>query len=727
MERGGGRVNAPGSVGVASGGVGRLAVAGLLGAAGVAGLLFSPVFGLLSLLLPVFVVLVGAFVAVEVCIRWPRLVPVRPILVLVLGLLGLVEALLFPTTLAGLPTGASLSALWRGVTEGWLLTLQSTWPARPDPDQLLFVPLAVLLAVVLGTEVLLRSRVPGAALLPVLAVAGLAQLYRPVTGVAAIGAGVAFALPAGLVLVRHGAAGRRVTVATARRAAVLVGAVAVGAVALGGFDPLGRTPVRLEGDAVALRQHRVGNPLNEVAQRLAEPEQEVFRYRADARVDRWSLVVLDGFDGANWTADPDLRRLGARRDGTGARSADVTVKGLTGPWLPSQPNPLVVDGLAPLVDESAGTLLLDRSTADRRYTLTWSEPDVDGDALGAGTVDPLADGGLGGVGAVPPEVGRLAQESVRGLRPTVQSAFQLERFLATHYRVADGDDLPTGNGWPQLRRFLTETKRGTSEQFAAAYVVLARMNGIPARLVVGYRGGSRGADGTYVVRNKDVLAWPEIAVTGVGWVPLDPVATAVPGVAAEPESTGLAEAAAQARKQLPPEDELRPPQQPAEDVEVPATAFDVGLFTLVALVVVAALGLCWLVGVPLAKAVRARGRRRRTGAEGVVAAWAEVCDRLRAHGVPFRIGMTPRDLASAAGEATAGPITRLGRVLDMALWSGVPVRDGSVRKAWQEERLVREVLAARPRGARLRAALDPRPLFGQSVQRAPRTGTGSLV
>ncbi|MEJ2858041.1 MULTISPECIES: transglutaminase TgpA family protein [unclassified Saccharothrix] len=690
----------------------RVAVLGLLGAAGVAGLLFSPVFGLLSLLLPVLVVLVAAYVAVELCARWPSLVPVRPLLVLSLGLLGLIPS-----------TGATPAVLWRGATEGWLLTLQSTWPARPEPELLLFVPLAVLLAVVVGAEILLRSRVPGAALVPVLVVAGLSQLYRPVSGLAAVGAGVAFAVPAGLVLVRHTG---RVTLSTGRRAAVLLVAVAVGAVALGGF-PVGREPVRLQGDSVALRQNRVGNPLTEVAQRLADGDREVFRYRADDRVDRWSLVVLDGFDGANWTADPDLRRLGARRDGTGTRSAEVTVQGLTGPWLPSQSTPLVVDGLAPLVDESAGTLLLDRSTTDRRYTLTWSDPGVDGEALGAGTVDPSADGGLGGVGAVPPEIGRLAQDSVRGLRPTVQSAFQLERFLATNYRVARGRDLPTGHGWPQLRRFLTDTKRGTSEQFAAAYVVLARMNGIPARLVVGYRGGERASDGSYVVRNKDVLAWPEIAVTGVGWVPLDPTESAVAGAAAEPRATtGLAKAAEQARKQLPPEDELLPPEQPRKPAEVPATAFDAGFAALVVGAVVLGLGLCWLVGVPLAKAVRALRRRRRTGADGVVAAWAEVCDRLRAHGVPFRIGMTPRDLASAAGEATAGPITRLGRVLDMVLWSGVPVGDGSVRKAWEEERLVRAVLAARPRGERLRAALDPRPLF-QSVQRAPRTATGSLV
>ena len=72
-------------------------------------------------------------------------------------------------------------------------------------------------------------------------------------------------------------------------------------------------------------------------------------------------------------------------------------------------------------------------------------------------------------------------------RPAFQTALVLERYLRENYQLATGADLPSGNGWPQLSTFLLDTKRGTTEQFAAAYVVLARMIGLPARIAVGYR------------------------------------------------------------------------------------------------------------------------------------------------------------------------------------------------------------------------------------------------
>jgi hypothetical protein len=148
-------------------------------------------------------------------------------------------------------------------------------------------------------------------------------------------------------------------------------------------------------------------------------------------------------------------------------------------------------------------------------------------------------------------------------------------------------------------------------------------------------------------------------------------------------------------------------------------------------VVVAALLVGWLAGVPLAKAVRA-GRRRRSGADGVLGAWAEARDRLRAHGVPYRVGMTPRDLAELAGSMTGEPIglpvARLARVLDIALWSGVPVGDGAVRCAWQEECEVRRGLAGRPLPARLRAALEPRTLLTNFPAMATtRVGSGEAA
>ncbi|WAL68107.1 transglutaminaseTgpA domain-containing protein [Amycolatopsis cynarae] len=711
---------------------GRAGVAGLLGATVVSGLLFTPVFGLAALVIPLLVVALLGYGCYELCARRTALVPWRPILVLVTGLLGLIESVLFATTTGGLPTAATMGSLGRGLTRGWLLTLQSTLPARPDAEQVLFVPLAVLLAVALGLEILLRLRKPLPALLPSLAVAGLAQAYQALTGLTAMLAALAYLAPAGLLL-WAGRAARPTTRSTrsTRPGAVrppswagvvlalptVIGVLA-GAVALGGLDPASREPYRLaDGHPAPPPPGGLTNPLDEIASRLADPGQEVFRYRSDADVGRWRLVVLDDFDGATWSADTRLQRMGTRLaavPGSTVDSAEVRLRDSSGPWLPSQPNPVSVDGAAPLVDQSAGTLLSTAGGGETRYTLTWSAPEAEAGRLGAAEVDTRLAGGLGGLGAVPDEISQLAHDAVRGLRPTFQTALQLERFLGENYRVAVGDTLPTGNGWPQLRRFLTETKRGTSEQFAAAYVVLARIAGIPARLVVGYQGSTETEGGFHVVRNRDVLAWPEVAVAGVGWVPLDPTATA--GRAERPQS-GLDKAATQARHQLPPENQLLPPQLPPGQQEEAGDASNGGgshPWWAMTAAVPAAL-VCWLGGVPLAKAVRARRRRRRHGADGVLGAWAEARDRLCAHNVPYRIGMTPRDLAESAGsvlgERAREPMARLAGVLDIALWSGAAVSDGAVAGAWTEVRELRRGLATRPVPARLRAALEPRTLL----------------
>ncbi|OXM45146.1 transglutaminase [Amycolatopsis thailandensis] len=705
----------------------RIAAAGLLGATGVAGLLFTPVFGWGPLLVPVLVVVLVGYGCFELTAKFPKLVPYRPLLVALLGLLGLIETVLTSTTLAFLPTLDSLQGVARGFTEGWRLTLQSTWPARPVPDQLLFVPLAVLLAVVLGLELLLRLKKPLVALVPSLAVAGLAQAYQALTGIGAVAAALGYTLPAGLLLWagrRTRSASRapggprfswRVTGSAVWPALSTVVALVAGAVALAGLDPAGRDPLTLKDtQAAPPPRSRLGNPLDEIAQRLTRPNDEVFRYRGDVPVDQWRLIVLNGFDGANWSSDSRLQRLGAGLEGAPGGTAELKVRGLTGPWLPSHQGLTGVDGLTPLVDQSAGTLLMESPSLERNYRLSWSAPDAD---LGSGEVDARAPGGLGGLGPVPPEVDQLAKDAVRGLRPTFQSALQLERFLATNYLLAAGsDELPTGHGWPQLRHFLLESKRGTSEQFAAAYVVLARMSGIPARLVVGFRGSAETDGGMNVVRNRDVLAWPEVAVAGAGWVALDPTAAA--GKAGRDQAAS-GKAVARARAQLPAEQELRPPQlppgTPADTAEDQNADVGAGWWWVSLAAAIVLFGLLWLLGVPVAKVVRARRRRRRSGAEGVLGAWDEIRDRLRAHGVPFRIGMTPRDLAesagSLAGEGIREPVARLAKVLDVTLWSGVPVGDGAVRRAWQEVGEVRRGLAGRPFAARVLAALEPRTLI----------------
>ena len=81
---------------------------------------------------------------------------------------------------------------------------------------------------------------------------------------------------------------------------------------------------------------------------------------------------------------------------------------------------------------------------------------------------------------------------------------------------------PTLTSAPKLLNFLTKGKSGFCVQYAYAMTVLTRLLGIPARFVVGYTGGTRQKDGSYVVRNTDSHAWTEVYFPTLGWIRFEP-------------------------------------------------------------------------------------------------------------------------------------------------------------------------------------------------------------
>ena len=77
--------------------------------------------------------------------------------------------------------------------------------------------------------------------------------------------------------------------------------------------------------------------------------------------------------------------------------------------------------------------------------------------------------------------------------------------------------------------FLFDHQRGFCEHFSAAFVVLMRAAGVPARVVTGYQGGERNpVDDTWVIRQSDAHAWTEVWLEQSGWVRVDPTAVSVP-------------------------------------------------------------------------------------------------------------------------------------------------------------------------------------------------------
>lgn len=101
----------------------------------------------------------------------------------------------------------------------------------------------------------------------------------------------------------------------------------------------------------------------------------------------------------------------------------------------------------------------------------------------------------------------------------------LDWFHATHAYDLAAPPL----GRHRADEFLFDTRSGFCEHFSSAFAVLMRAAGIPARVVLGYAGGSpnRIAD-FWTVRQLDAHAWNEVWLQGRGWVRVDPTAAVAP-------------------------------------------------------------------------------------------------------------------------------------------------------------------------------------------------------
>ncbi|WP_170286195.1 transglutaminase-like domain-containing protein [Nocardioides rubriscoriae] len=274
---------------------------------------------------------------------------------------------------------------------------------------------------------------------------------------------------------------------------------------------------------------------------------------------------------------------------------------------------------------------------------------------------PLADfAGLVGARAATPYQRALAIEAlVRDeytLSPTAISGsalWRLDQFLL------GGPDQPGGGV-------------GTSEQFASAFALLARYNGLPTRVVVGFRPGEQQPDGTRVVRGKDAFAWAEVYFRDLGWVPFSPTPDDDTFTRPRPiEATAPQlpeEAATGAPTPVPPPSATPDPEPDGpggpDDAAGPVAA-DPWRGPAAPVLLGSLLGLAVVLLVSLRAGRRVRHLRR--GAPG---AWAEVVDAMHLSGLrpgrhqpadvvaadlDARLGTRAADLAARAELAAFGP------------------------------------------------------------------------
>lgn len=469
---------------------------------------------------------------------------------------------------------------------------------------------------------------------------------------------------------------------------------------------------------------------------------------------RFPVAVLDHFDGALWTARPRYVTAGAglpaRATGASATASvtqRVVVERLPDPpVLPALDRPEKITGLDDRLiqfDRASGVIRLsDRAPSahdDLRYTVWSARPVLDPASLPGATVatDPDARAAVQQL-PLPPNLAAVKDRIVERAASPFQQLAGLSAFFTdkgSGFTVGDDPDVPGGFTLQRLERLVSDPKAvgappfarvGSREQFAAAFTVIAKAMGFPARLTVGYSARTSRDGQQVVVRASDLTAWPEVALDGFGWVRFDPDPSS--HRASEQEKLGddpfqeevdrsadLAESNDPTMRRRGANPNLVTPD-PSSGTPGWVWAVATGIAVLLLLLVPS-----------VTKGLR-RGRRRHRGDPGqrIAAAWNDALDPLRESGVKATSGLTVRAAADEAAERFGAPaavsLAALGALVDRALHDQRPPADVDAEEAWRKaDRFRSGVRGALPIHHRLKAQLDPRPLLARDKTQ-PSTG-----
>lgn len=271
------------------------------------------------------------------------------------------------------------------------------------------------------------------------------------------------------------------------------------------------------------------------------PEREVLRYTTDAAApDYLRLVVLDEFDGETWRAGdvavrtpltddlapPDAPGVAKLPDFT----TDIAITDLDNAQLPVPYAATAVSGIGEPLDARwswdpqtrtvAGSGV---SAAGATYEVTAYQLDPTRAELRDATKrapDPLLPW-LALPDGLTPDMARIADE----VTADANTPYAKARALVDHFTRDGGysysTQVITPDGADPLQSFLDE-RIGYCQQFAGTMALMARSVGIPSRVVIGFTSGVEDDEGTYVVQARNAHAWPELWMSGIGWVRFEP-------------------------------------------------------------------------------------------------------------------------------------------------------------------------------------------------------------
>jgi len=247
-----------------------------------------------------------------------------------------------------------------------------------------------------------------------------------------------------------------------------------------------------------------------------------------------------------------------------------------------------------------------------------------------------------------------------GNQPTsFDQAMAIQNWLRTRFTY-DVTVASTSGNTDDLGQFLID-RSGYCQQFAAVMALMARLSGIPARVVVGFTPGTPvDSDGqtAWQVKWHDAHAWPELWFDRIGWVRFEPTPPGQGGTGAglppwanpAVQATGHGPAGSP-HPHVPTGGHLLPAEHGGHagaggTLATPAAPFDWTPWVVLGLVVGAV-----LLVTPAVTRRRIRRQRGRTRdpREQVEAAWAEVVDTASDLGLEPSPKESPRDLAARLG------------------------------------------------------------------------------
>jgi hypothetical protein len=592
------------------------------------------------------------------------------------------------------------------LTDGWYRLLSVPVPV---PFTRSFTDLPVLLAAALATIITLCALSPYPAVAVVPAVTGFGGLLvlgvdGPVTGTALAG-GFALAVLIFLVAAAPPADGavrsRGVTGVLSGGALIAVTALVVGALhPAAPYNP--RTKVQLPVD-IQVSQ----DPLALLPALLQTPSVPVLTARLSGalRTDprNWVLLTYDTYDGAGWQAPGDARPAVTADPVPSAIGTGTASVVLASP-VTLLPHPAALLGSSPAdLEYAPGQEMLAAPTPVTRYTARVS---VGVPSAAALRIAALPSGVPAALTAVPSCVSAAlhtlaADVSAAASLPGEQIEQLQAYFTAAPFKYEHA--AAPGEGCASISSMLA-ARKGTSSQFATAFVLTARLLGMPARVAVGYSPGTLNGN-TATVTDGDAYAWAQVELSGIGWMDVNPT----------PKATTHGQAPA--REKQPAITQLKShPQQsphPGKPVISAAVGEPHGLSTAektaAALAVLIALGLAWMLAVRLYDSSR-RSRRRGVAdpTARVLGAWAEALALLQQARVPVSGQSAPAVAmrAAAAVPAAARPVRDLAELAERALYDSVT--DAEADAAWRSSDHARPpILAAAGRRQRIRRLFIP--------------------